>query len=184
MSKKTVGTIISSVSFLIYVLLAVVQYRSYIGVFQGRTTLGSYVALQSMIQSYAAWLIQIAAFFPLLVFFRHTIHWNRGAKCCMLIAAIVVPSILSSIGTPFYSQSLNAISNGQIMTGAFWISILLNVISRAISTIIWVAAANGIGLLGKSDYQHKMSSDSAPTESNSSYSYLEQYKQRKNNGGI
>jgi len=61
---------------------------------------------------------------------------------------------------------------------------VFGVISGAVSTLVYVAAANGIGLLGKIDYQKNTSIDSITTESSSSYSYLEQYKQQKKNGGI
>lgn len=184
MSKNTIGTIISCVSFLVYAMLAILQYRSYVGVFQGKMTIGGYVAAQSMFNSYATWLVKIAAFFPLVVFFRRMLRWNRGARCGILILSIIVPLVISAISTPLYSQSLNLISNGVIMSGAFWMYQVFGVISGAISTLVYVAAAKGIGLLGKIDYQKNTSIDSITTENSSSYSYLEQYKQKKKNGGI
>lgn len=157
MSKKaiTAGIIVSCICLFLYCVLTIVQYVLFNDTFKGGSTMGYFIAASNYLQSFSCWLVKIAAFFPMMLFFRCTLHWKKGGRWVILIAAVVAPWILSRIGNVGFSLCIQAIENSTMLQGIIELTVYSQFcfFADAISAFVWAAAVYGLGLAGKAGMQ-------------------------------
>ena len=174
MPKKSIWLLVSGIGILVILAIAGIEYWLLIR----RYTVGSSIELLVTLPRIVAPLIRIAAFFPLLPLFRCILNCGRGKKLCIVVGLIVLSWYLNQVGNSFFGHGINQTATGSAIT-ALQAYLLFNLLFDIITTIFWVAAAQGVGLIKVDATLSNAETDPIQTQEFSGRSYLKQYKERR-----
>lgn len=174
MPKKSIWLLVSGIGILVILAIAGIEYWLLIR----RYTVGSSIELLVTLPRIVAPLIRIAAFFPLLPLFRCILNCGRGKKLCIVIGLIVLSWYLNQVGNSFFGHGINQTATGSAIT-ALQAYLLFNLLFDIITTIFWVAAAQGVGLIKVDTTLSNAKTDPIQAQEFSGRSYLKQYKERR-----
>lgn len=160
MTKKNVGVVVSCGCFGGYLLLVVLQLRAYIGVSAGGFLWNEDYSRLERYQYFAQYAVQIASFYPLNLLFRRMRRWKKWGKICAAIGVLVLPTLLVRLGNACYLDCTLKAVEGRRRLGTFLAYLAFRLLAAMISTLLPVAGAHGLGLMGERQSPGKI--DAAP----------------------
>lgn len=160
MTKKNVGVVVSCGCFGGYLLLVALQLRAYIGVSAGGFLWNEDYSRLERYQYFAQYAVQIASFYPLNLLFRRMRRWKKWGKICAAIGVLVLPTLLVRLGNACYLDCTLKAVEGRRRLGTFLAYLAFRLLAAVISTLLPVAGAHGLGLMGERQSPGKI--DAAP----------------------
>ncbi len=162
--KKTVGIAVSCGCFGLYLLIAILQFRAYISASAGSFLWNEDYSRLERYQYFAQYAVRIAAFYPLTLLFRRMRRWKMWGKICAAIGVLVLPTLLVRLGNACYLDCTLKAAGGEQNLGKFLAYLVLRLLAAVISTLLLVAAAHGLGLMGRRQPRKKIDAASQTEE--------------------
>ncbi|MDO4388786.1 MAG: hypothetical protein Q4C31_07005 [Eubacteriales bacterium] len=160
MTKKNVGVVVSCGCFGGYLLLVALQLRAYIGVSAGGFLWNEDYSRLERYQYFAQYAVQIASFYPLTLLFRRMRRWKKWGKICAATGVLVLPALLVRLGNACYLDCTLKAVEGQRRLGTFLAYLAFRLLAAVLATLLPVAGAHGLGLMGERPSPGKI--DAAP----------------------
>ena len=112
------------------------------------------------INHFAQYAVRIASLSPLTLLFRRMRRWKMWGKICAAIGLLVLPTLLVRLGNACYLDCTLKAAGGERNLGKFPAYLVLRLLAAVISTLLPVAGAHGLGLMGEMQSPEKI--DAAP----------------------
>lgn len=151
MSKKSISICVIAGFASTCFILVLIHLFSYLSVYQGRITIGQFLARYNLLSPLENICIQGAVFLPLVLLFRRILRLHWGFRLGIILTALFIPGILSYISSTLMNLSINFAVNQQLILVPHVLGTILRLIGAAVSTTVLVAAAFGIGLIRREE---------------------------------
>ena len=112
------------------------------------------------INHFAQYAVRIASLSPLILLFRRMRRWKMWGKICAAIGLLVLPTLLVRLGNACYLDCTLKAAGGERNLGKFPAYLAFRLLAAVISTLLPVAGAHGLGLMGERQSPEKI--DTAP----------------------